>query len=173
MIGAGVRGLAAMAAAGAILLLLPSAASAVHVGGATYTGPIQGGGTVEVDVSSDGTSITRFAVVDIPTSPIGGGVCPPTSSASSVTPIVIELLNPDNNTHWFSTFGGPSEGLGGVLDFDGYDDRHNEMSGRLAYRDSGCGNADPDGGFAGQNVHWRAQTGGGCFNSNAYTSAKS
>jgi hypothetical protein len=43
-----------------VLTLGAAPAQASHVPGATYTGTAAGGGTVELDVSADGASITRF-----------------------------------------------------------------------------------------------------------------
>lgn len=42
-------------------------ARADHIPGATYTGTAATGGTIEVDVSADGASVTRFAASQVPT----------------------------------------------------------------------------------------------------------
>jgi hypothetical protein len=41
-------------------------AAANHIAGATYMGSHSGGGSVEFDVSGDGTGITRFRATDVP-----------------------------------------------------------------------------------------------------------
>ena len=165
-------GVSTAAGAVAAMLLMPAAALSSHVAGATYTGTIEGGGTVEVDISADGSSVTRFAVTDLPTTTTQGGQCPALTTTAFTGSVPSMELSADPPRHFFSTMAGPTEGMGGPLEFDVYDDRPNEISGRLAYSENGCGNVDPRGGFPGQNVSWNAMTGGGCFNSDAYLTAK-
>lgn len=45
--------------------LAASTAQAHHSAPATYTGAIAGGGTIEFDVSADGTAVTRFKTLDV------------------------------------------------------------------------------------------------------------
>ena len=48
-------------------------AFANHIPGATYTGAAATGGTVELDVSADGSAVTRFVATGVP-SPCGGTI---------------------------------------------------------------------------------------------------
>ena len=50
-----------------VLWLATAPAQANHIPGATYRGTPATGGTVEFDVSADGTSITRFVATDVRT----------------------------------------------------------------------------------------------------------
>jgi hypothetical protein len=54
--------LVAAAIAGSIVGLFPSAASAHHIPGATYSGYVTGGGTISFSVSADGSSVTNLAL---------------------------------------------------------------------------------------------------------------
>jgi hypothetical protein len=48
-----------------VLTLAAAPAQASHVAGTTYRGTAAGGGTVELDVSADGASITRFVASNV------------------------------------------------------------------------------------------------------------
>jgi hypothetical protein len=48
-----------------VLSLAAAPAQASHVPGATYRGTTPGGGSVELDVSADGASVTRFVAADV------------------------------------------------------------------------------------------------------------
>jgi hypothetical protein len=84
-----------LALAGTILLtILVSPAGANHSYPATYNGSIQGGGTVEFDVSADGAAVTRFAVV-------GFDAFPCATSVDSTTTGTIPISS--GTPHSFST----------------------------------------------------------------------
>jgi hypothetical protein len=153
-------GLAAVAA----ILLLPAAASAAHNPG-TYTGPIEGGGTVAIDITED--AVTRFEVIDLPTYGDPGPCAPVTMTYPGTVPVA-------HTNILFSTFDGsfPQQT---PLQFDGYADRANEISGRLQYLATtvpgDCASSLTDSDSRG-NVAWTATTGGGCLNSEQYLTAK-
>jgi hypothetical protein len=56
----------AVAVAAAVPLLSVSQASAQPVAGATYTGTVSGGGTVDFTVSGDGSQVQGFTAYDVP-----------------------------------------------------------------------------------------------------------
>jgi hypothetical protein len=56
-----------------LLWFATAPASANHIPGATYTGAAATGGTVELDVSADGSAVTRFVATGVP-SPCGGTI---------------------------------------------------------------------------------------------------
>jgi len=63
-------GTAVVAAACLIAILTGPHASAQPIGGATYTGTVSGGGTVDFTVSGDGSQVQGFTAYDVP-----GDVC--------------------------------------------------------------------------------------------------
>ena len=82
----------------ALALCVPSTASAKPVPGATYTGPVAGGGTVEFDVSADGKAITRFKASDVPGTYLGS-TCTVTGGGTGHVSIS------NNAFSWGLTFG--------------------------------------------------------------------
>lgn len=83
-----------LALSGALLLIAPvSIAGADHSFPATYSGTIAGGGTVEFDVSADGTAVTRFAVTGFSAFPC----------ATSVDQTTTGRLPISGGTHSFGT----------------------------------------------------------------------
>jgi hypothetical protein len=141
----------------AVALVGPAAASAEHRGGVTYTGnTIDAGfagpvsGTVEFDVSLDGSSVTRFAVNFVmPTLPFGPPSCAGTTISQTFTGTV-PIGSPPGyppEYHFFDT--SPIDAPETVpLDFDGSvggvgGPDPGAMSGRFSYEDpdypnSGC-----------------------------------
>lgn len=71
----------------AAALCVPARALAQPVPGATYTGSIDGGGTVELTVSNDGKAVTRFMASDVPGTMILG-TCTLTFGGTGTVPIV-------------------------------------------------------------------------------------
>jgi PASTA domain len=65
--------LAILLSIGAGIALAASPAEANHIPGATYTGTVERGGTVELTVSADGTAVTHYKVSGIPGFP--GHIC--------------------------------------------------------------------------------------------------
>jgi hypothetical protein len=78
------------AVAGA-LSFATSPAYANHIPGATYTGAAATGGTVQLDVSADGSAVTRFVATDVP-SPCGGTI---SKSFMGSLPIVNHAFSSD------------------------------------------------------------------------------
>jgi hypothetical protein len=115
-------------------LALPAApAHAGHVAGATYSGTAATGGTVQVEVSPDGGSVTRFEASDVPTDCGTVGV-----SVNASIPIVNHAFS------WQST-----DGWG----FSGSFDAGQQARGTL-WESAG---ADPDDDCA-YSVGWNAKT---------------
>lgn len=81
----------ALAIAGLIACLFPSAAAAHHIPGATYSGYATGGGTISFSVSSDGSSVTNLSLAG----PIVTTTCT-LNSASYPGPIPITNQTFDN-----------------------------------------------------------------------------
>jgi hypothetical protein len=79
---------------------LPAAASAANViYPATYTGTAATGGTVEFDVSADGTEIIRFALTKVP--------LPPCGTLTGQTPRKVPIINDSfSNTMGLMHFSG-------------------------------------------------------------------
>jgi hypothetical protein len=72
--------------AGLVLAWLAAApADANHIAGATYTGTVTGGGTVELRVAADGSAVTYFKVAGIPGFP--NKICGLEASATFNAPI--------------------------------------------------------------------------------------
>src|SRR6266540_2950290 len=63
MTNRGLLGLVVAVATGTLVAASP--ASGYHIRGAHYTGTHSGGGAVELDVSSDGTEISRFKATNV------------------------------------------------------------------------------------------------------------
>ena len=175
----GVRALCALVVGMAALALASEAQAGNQTPGATYTGTFWGtfdgatysdpiAGTVEVDVSADGTKVTRFAVTNIAAGHAFGGPlsnCLPMDAAWT-DPVVID---DGANTYPDGAFFQPN---GDALTFDGYFDAPNELSGRVEVVQEQSGTTCWTGGDQPGNVHWTATTGGGCENSPQYVDLK-
>src|SRR5687768_11697458 len=86
-----------LAAMTAIAAFATPLAGASHIPGATYTGTVSGGGTVELRVSPDGASVTYFRYASIP----GFGLPPRSCGAETTSTFSAAITN-----HAFS-FGQP------------------------------------------------------------------
>jgi hypothetical protein len=176
------RGTRALCALVMVLVPLALAAQA-HAGnqtpGATYTGTFWGtwdgatysdpiAGTVEFDVSADGTQVTRFEVTDIAAGHAFAGPltdCLP-MDAVWTDPVAID---DDPSTFPDGAFFQPN---GTDFTFDGYFDAPSEASGRVQVVQQQNGTNCYTGGDQPGNVFWTATTGGGCEASPQYIDLK-
>lgn len=99
---------------------------------ATYTGTVSGGGTVEFDVSADGTAVTRFALNE--------AAVPPCGTVSGQATGSIPIVN--------DSFSNSS----GVVHFSGSFPAIQQAQGTLSFHLSGFGGCDS------QDVAWTATT---------------
>ncbi|HET8815591.1 MAG TPA: hypothetical protein VFM51_11650 [Solirubrobacterales bacterium] len=119
-----------MAIAMATLVATALASNVSHP--ATYTGTASTGGTVEFDVSADGTAVTRFALNGVPV--------PPCGSVSGQTTGSIPIVN--------DTFSNKS----GVVHFNGSFPAIQQAQGSLSFHSFGIT------GCTSQEVAWSAMT---------------
>jgi hypothetical protein len=97
-----------------VLSLAPAAAQANHIPGATYRGTSPAGGTVEFDLSADGTSVTRFVAADVRTG-CGGMV---SKSFTGSIPIVTHAFSSDpaDAVRFEGSFPSPGSAAGSLID---------------------------------------------------------
>jgi hypothetical protein len=74
-----------------VLSFATASAHANHIPGATYRGAAATGGTVEFDVSADGSAVTRFVAADVPSN-CGGTI---SKSFTGSLPIVSHAFSSD------------------------------------------------------------------------------
>lgn len=161
-------------AAGAVIA--PAVAWATHQAGVTYTGTASNAGvagtvtgTVEIDVSADGSSVTRFAVIDgtFPSWQFNDPSCAGKAFSYTWTGS-IPITEPPGyppGFHFFDTSPDPAP-ASKPFDFDGATDRPGTISGRFAYE-------EPDGTSCNtENIGWTASAPGGCAGSPEYLAQK-
>jgi hypothetical protein len=126
------RGLALIALAAMGMAALVASAPAANVSyPATYIGTAATGGTVEFDVSPDGTEVTRFALKGVPV--------PPCGTITGQTPRRVAIVNDSfSNTL-------------GLLHFSGFFPAIQQAQGALSYHRK-------DGSCDSQEVLWTAST---------------
>ena len=175
----GVRALCALMIAMAALALASEAQAGNQTPGATYTGTFWGAydgatysepiaGAVEVDVSADGTKVTRFEVTDIAAGHAFGG---PLSNCSAMDAVWTDPVVIDDGANTFPE-GAFFQPNGDALTFDGYFDAPNELSGRVQVVQEQGGTNCYTGGDQPGNVFWTAISGGGCETSPQYIDLK-
>jgi hypothetical protein len=101
--------LASVVVATAVLVASAPAANVSHP--ATYTGTAATGGTIEFDVSPDGTEVTRFALKGVPV--------PPCGTISGQTPRRVAIVNDSFSNslgllHFSGSFPAPQQAQGAL-----------------------------------------------------------
>jgi hypothetical protein len=175
----GARALCALVVGLVALALTSEAHAGNQTPGATYTGTFWGkwdgsvysdpiAGTVEFDISADGTQVTRFEVTDIAAGHAFGG---PLSNCSPMDAVWTDPIVIDDSETTYPE-GAFFQQNGDALTFDGYFDAPNEASGRVQVVQEQSGTNCYTGGDQPGNVFWTATTGGGCEASAQYIDLK-
>ena len=176
----GVGGLCSLALG--MTLLFAASAHANQTPGATYTGTFYGSnsgagfdnpiaGTMEFDVSADGTQVTRFVVTNVAgKNPVSSGNCE--MSAASPAPVAIVG---ESETSSFPSFESPGFDFGNHpgFEFEGNFTIPNEAIGLIRILETDENNSPTCAtGFQQIGRIWyEAKTGGGCEGSEDYTTA--